>query len=897
MFSAIAFHPSRAALLLSGAAFLALPQMAHAETSAETSAETAADMSADTAAYDDTNQIIITGSIVQSQMASVEAKRVALNLSDIASADGVGRFPDQNSAAALSRLPSVAVQRDQGQERYIQVRGAPNRWTSVMIDGIPMVGVDEGGDSRAFRFDAVPAVLLSSMAINKSLTPAIPADAIVANIDLRTFSPMEKKGLHVSGDLGYGFMDLGKGEQRQGSLRLSWSNDSFGVVIGGSHYRRKQLTDNREVGLFDEPSSPTDTTFGPTEFDIRQYQIERWSNGLFGGLEYAPEEGKRIYANAIFTEFNDDEQRNQYELRLDRASSGFRNLDAGELVNVPLRGSFNYGEYRNRNYIGSVGGEFENDDGLTFALKLNYARSDNNTFLPLVQASTSGLNSPSLTYDRSDPRFPIVTLYQTLPGATEGTFVRGPAITDFNQAILNPAGAFMIAAEQRTVSDSYTAKFDVGKDFGSVKLDAGAMYVKRDIKGNNFSFANIVPLGAIGGLVGMPFDVNSYITDKPWKTGFPLGFQLNYADNRAMRRDINKLLDALEAEGLYDPAANIPDSDRYVQSEKLLAGYIMATAELGRATIVGGVRVEHYRFGNAGTAQIGTVLTPLAVKSTKTDFFPSINARIELDDRLILRLAGQRGISRPAYGAIRVGSSINDTESPGTISGGNPALKPEYTWGVDSSLEYYLPGGGIASVSGFYRWVDNVFYGNRQAVGSDAFNSGGVDRSGYLLDSTFNGKNGRLYGVEFNLQQQFSFLPSPLDGFGFQGNLTLLGGKFDTAVFGGQQTKGIAFPGMSKTIYNTSFYYEKYGLSARVSYQWRDDWLDSLGGLGAGESRKSYGNLDVSLRYQINDNFTVYADAANLTNEKYIAYEGTMERPSEVEQIGSRYMFGVRFSY
>ncbi|HMO69299.1 MAG TPA: TonB-dependent receptor, partial [Novosphingobium sp.] len=317
----------------------------------------------------------------------------------------------------------------------------------------------------------------------------------------------------------------------------------------------------------------------------------------------------------------------------------------------------------------------------------------------------------------------------------------------------------------------------------------------------------------------------------------------------------------------------------------------------GPATVVGGVRVEHYRFGNSGSAQIGTALVPLEVKSTKTDFFPSLNARISLADDLVLRVAGQRGISRPAYGAIRVGSSINDTASPGTIGGGNPALKPEYTWGADASLEWYIPGGGIASVAGFHRWVDNVFYGNTQRVDSPVFNSGGVDRSGYLLSSTFNGDKGKLYGVEFNLQQQFTFLPSPLDGFGFQGNLTLLGGTFDTAVVNGLQQTGIPFPGRSKTIYNASLYYEKYGLSARVSYQWRDDWLDSLGGFGAGESRKAYGNLDVSVRYKINENFTVFADAANLTNEHYIAYEGDPNRISEVEQIGSRYMFGLRFNF
>jgi outer membrane receptor protein involved in Fe transport len=92
-------------------------------------------------------------------------------------------------------------------------------------------------------------------------------------------------------------------------------------------------------------------------------------------------------------------------------------------------------------------------------------------------------------------------------------------------------------------------------------------------------------------------------------------------------------------------------------------------------------------------------------------------------------------------------------------------------------------------------------------------------------------------------------------------------------------------------------FYEKHGISARVSYQKRSDWLDTIGGLGAGESRQGYENLDVSLRYQINETFTIFVDAANLTNAKYIAYEGTKDRPSEVEQIGSRYLFGIRFDF
>ncbi|WP_188062364.1 TonB-dependent receptor [Sphingobium sp. KCTC 72723] len=818
-------------------------------------------------AFDEGEAIVVTGSILSAQQDSIAIKRAANNLSDVAAADAVGRFPDQNAAAALSRLPAVAVQRDQGQERYIQVRGAPNRWTSVSIDGIPMVGVDEGGDTRAFRFDAIPAVLLSQMVINKSLTSDLQADAIVATIDLRTYSPMDRKGLHVTGDAGYGFMDLGKGEQRQGSLRLSWSNDVFGVVVGGSHYRRKQLTDNREVGAYDAK--------GPTEFDVRQYEIERWNNGLFGGVEYSPEEGQRIYAKAIFSEFNDNEQRNQYEFRLDRATGGTRTQDSGSLTGVPLRGTFNFGEYRNRNYIGTVGGDYATDDGLKASFKFNYSRTENTTFLPLIQSSTSGANNLSLSYDNSAPNFPIVN-------------VNGA----FNQATLSASSTILIAARQKTVSNSYTAKFDLSKEIGDLMLSAGGLYADRDIAGNNFSTANVAALGALGASVGQPFNINSYVTNRPWDTGFPLGVTLNYVDNVAIRDDALSLLDRLTAAGRYNPALDVPDADRYAQRERTLAAYVMGKVESGALTAVGGVRMERYLMDNRGTVVASGVATPLVYESSKTDFFPSLNIKYAATENLLLRVAGQRGVSRPAYGAIRVGASINDTNSPGTIGGGNPALKPEYTWGADASIEYYLPGNGMVSVAAFHRWVDNVLYQNQAAVGSDFYDFGGVDRSAYLLSGTYNGRSGKLYGVEFNLLKQFDFLPGALDGFGFQGNVTLLDGSFDTPT-----QQGIAFQGMSKKIANASIFYEKYGLSARASYQWRSNWLDTLGGFGSGEYRKGYENLDVSLRYAINENLTLFADLSNLTNEKYIAYQGTTATPTEVEQIGSRYLFGARFSF
>ncbi len=845
----------------------------------------AAAQSADDAA-EEVSEIVVTGSIAESQAASLAAKRRAENLVDIAAADAVGRFPDQNSAAALSRLPAVAVQRDQGQERYVQVRGAPNRWTSVSIDGIPIIGVDEGGATRAFRFDAIPSVILSALAINKSLTPDLPAEAIVANIDLRTYNPLSKRGFSVQGDVGYGVMALGNGEQRQGSLRLAWANDVVGVVVGGSHYRRAQVTDNREVGAYDER--------GATEIDVRSYNLVRQNNGAFAGVEYAPADGQRLFAKAIFSEFADDELRDQYEFRLDRAAGGTRTPAGGDLLRVPVRTLLQDGSYRTRNYINTIGGELD-QDGWRVAVNLNYTRTENTTDLPILLASTSGNNSPSLNFDRSNPDFPIVTLFQTLNGPTPGTFVRGAPLTAINPATL--VGPIALVIDSRIITDSYTVKMDAERELGSTTLSAGAIHADRTIDGDVLSATNVAPLAALPAIGRPGINLGDFATNRPWVTRFPLGTSFNYIDNGRLRTAIDQGIAGLTAAGLFNPAANVPPENAFAIREYLTAAYVKGRFDFGGGQVVAGLRLENFRVVNSGNVALGGGRTaPLTTTTSTTDLFPSINAKFDVGSDFVVRIGGQRGVARPSFGEIRTGAAISDTASPGTISGGNPNLRPEYTWGLDASAEYYLPGNGIFAVSGFYRWVDNVLFSSTSRVGSDFYNSGGVDRSAYLLTSTFNGDKGKLYGVELNYQQQFSFLPSPLDGLGFQGNVTLLDGSFDTAL-----GRGAGFPGTSKQIFNSSLYYEKYGLSARISYQYRSDWLDTLGGFGTAggddEFRKGYDNLDISLRYALTDNFTLFADLNNLTNAQYIAFQGTRDRPTEVEQIGRRYLGGVRFSF
>lgn len=827
-------------------------------------------------AQEDDDVILVTGSIRGSLINATEAKRRAINVVDVATADSVGRFPDVTTADALARLPGVAVQLDQGQARYIQVRGAPNRWTSVSIDGLPQTGVDEGGGERAYRFDAVPAVLLQQLVVNKSLTPDITAEAITALVDLQTFSPLDdaQPGFGATGDLGYGFMDLGGGEQRQASLRVSWTDDTIGVAIGGSHYRRDQVTDNREADY--------DANGAPIDIDIRNYEIQRENNGLFGAFEVRASEDLKLFARGFYTEFTDRELRNAYEIELaDSGAVGTRGPLTGSLDNVLITTNFNDGRYVNENIILATGFDYANPDGLTVSGQLGYTRTENTTDLPLVQSSISGI---SVDYDRSaDPRFPVVDLFRTV--TTDTGFARGEQLSEIPIDEQSALRSILIPIVQGVVSDAYSGRLDMAKEWDRFTFSAGLYATARDISGNNIGIGGIVPLATIG------FDPNIYATTRPWDTQFPLGVGIDYVDNVALNADLQA---GLSAAGI-DPASFVLPSSLYEQEERIYAGYVMGQFEDGPLLLNAGVRLEQYEIDNAGTVLAGGGVVPLETSQDFFDIFPSFNLRYEASDNLVLRLGGQRGVSRPAYAAIRVGASISDTGA--TIAGGNPFLTPEYTWGLDASAEYYFSTNGIASVGVFHRWVEDVLYQSQQVVGSDLYNSDGIDRSGYLLGSTFNGESGNLYGVEFNIQTQFDFLPGALSGFGVQGNLTLLGGDFEALDAATGQLATFQFQGLSDTVFNASLFYEYAGLSARIAYQRRSEFLDTLGGFGAGEFRDGFENLDITLRYALTENFTLFADLANLTDETYVAFQGTPATPSEVERIGERYLFGIRFNF
>ena len=116
----------------------------------------------DVAAADaaEVDEVVVTGRpIAESEARALEIQKNSPSLVSVIAADAVGRLPDQNVAFAIGRLPGVAIERDQGQARYVNLRGAKINWTTVSFDGLSVVSPE----GRSSRFDNIPSALASQI--------------------------------------------------------------------------------------------------------------------------------------------------------------------------------------------------------------------------------------------------------------------------------------------------------------------------------------------------------------------------------------------------------------------------------------------------------------------------------------------------------------------------------------------------------------------------------------------------------------------------------------------------------------------------------------------------------------------------------------------------------------
>lgn len=892
--------------------------------------------------------VVVVGTpIADSEAAALSRQRVADNVSNIVASDSIGRFPDRNAADALGRVPGISIERDQGQARFVNVRGAPAEFSSIAFNGVQAPTPSQGG--RLARFDTIPNDVIGSIEVVKAITPDLPADSIGGFINIETSGAFDNDGLSVDAEIGLGVKELGGGELFNAQLTASniFLDGKLGILGSASFFHDNKITDNTENRFED-----VNGTIFPNQADFRLYRLERQNTSGNLRFDFRPNDNHSFFWNNVFSSFSDFEQRDQMIYDLDDAEYGDIDDDdpiiggvaigntpvMGTVYGVELDATFNMREDIESIFTSQLGGESDfGFFGLEWSAGFNQSKSERDPDSAYWEYDiNNGDDGISVTYDYTVPDAPIVEVYDTVidPTAISATNPEGYVLGDRLPG--PPISAFVF--ENLEISDTlgqvdeYYGQFDIEYPWAPFGITSDLKFGARaSLKNATLEDTDLEVTDDINDFVDTSYA--NILTGNLSRATFPQPAMFEFGEDRSFnQRDL--VFDAARENNLVLTQGNIWENF-YDVDENIYAAYLMNTFRFDNFDIIVGGRLEQTEWDAVANSAIagddledlleagsdrGVTLNELydsglveqiTASDDYLDFFPSIHFNYRPREDLVFRVAYTESINRPGYSDIAPRREIGDDsdvdgEGDGLIfiSGGNPDLEPFRARSIDAYAEWYLPYRGILSLGVFYKDIDDPIFGTTQTFDGEAFGfSPGTE---VRLSGPQNGSDAEITGFEFNYSQQFGFLPEPWDGFGTSINYTQsedsaqtpAGFNPDTGMNDGA-TRESGLSGASDETYNISVFFEKYGISTRLTYQYRSPWLNAI---DIGDPRldrfwDERPSLDYSFRYSMNDNVTFFLDANNLTDEFGRRYNGVTSRVYEVEGFGRSVLAGVRLSY
>lgn len=870
--------------------------------------------------------------LAESQAAALEIQRESDAIVAVLSADDVGNLPDQNIAFAVGRLPGISLERDQGQARYVNVRGMPRNWATITFDGLQVVS-PEGRDSR---LDNIPSAIASQIVVNKAITPDMPGGSVAGNINVVTRSGLDYDDRSVFGKVGIGYVTLGGGEEIDSNIVYAdqFLDGQLGVLLQGSFYRRNMVTDNWETDNYLTPLAAKPDQRFPSRHRNKPYRLTRENSSLSMKFDYAISEDHSVFLSNIWTNYTDEELRTQYQFRFDQGTDAAGNAFnsaaysggdqfKGTVYGVRIDSDTNSLESEEDSYINTLGGE-SNFDGWKVDWRANYTWTADGIDAPALPSFTSPSSAaarPTVDYDFSinNPDRTLKLFTTLLPTPT--TRAKGP-----QQFSVDQFSSPLTSITRRTGgadTRAYTLKGDVSNDFalGGMNLEfkAGALYTDRVKTNKQESFtATAAQLTT----AGLPIPTqDTFALPKPYLGEFEHGYNFRYHSKSALEAYV---LD-LQTRGIATENRATDTAAYWEVGEEILAGYVMGTLDFDWGNIVAGARVE--RIANTGEAFVNfparpavgtTPATPARTSLVNTDsedtqVYPSLHVNWDINDEMKFRVGLTGSAARPDFDDLRPNFAINDAAQ--TISGGNPEATPEKQVGIDAYYEWYMEPEGFLSAGVFYKDITDVLFTQTSTFGLDTLDVPGLDRSTYTFSRVANAGEGTLSGFELFYSQTAQRLvdslgaPDWLGGFGIRASGTWTDSEVNIpAGATGAVARVQTLPGTSDETYNLQLTYEKYNLSVRLAYQFRTAWVQGYGNYttvagqlvpnGNGDIYwDDDGELDLSVRYQVNDNLEWFFDAVNLSNSPAIRFADSNRYPIEYEQFGERYITGLRFNF
>ncbi|MEI5688868.1 TonB-dependent receptor [Sphingomonas kyungheensis] len=818
------------------------------------------------------DDILVVG-LAANQASALSQKRSADGVESVLSRDAIGQNPDQNVAEALRRVPGVSIQDDQGEGRFVVLRGLAPALNAVSINGARIPSPE--ADNRALALDTVPSELVQSIEVKKTLTPDMDGDTIGGSIEIRTTSAFDRKKDLFSLSLEGSRNDLRDRWSPKGSVDFSkLVTPDFGISGGFSYYRRRFGTDGVEAS--DWTRSAAGIAY-PEEVDYRAYDVVRTRIAGALSLDWRPSDTTTLYVRGIANSFRDDELRSRLRFTLSPAPvSG----DAGSATFASGAGSANRirvrREMKDRTEIQNVysvtaGGETQ-ADRWTLTYSGSWSKSEerepNRQDTIFDRRFQTGASQLGLTLSGLDTQTPE---YST---SNDATFTNG---SDPLSKIETTDGL--------STDREYAGRIDIARD---IPLAAGSLEIKVGGKGRFRDKRYTLDFTSYDALTGGSFPTLAGLSRSIGETGL---VDMNPAvDPLLVRAWFNANRDTL--------VRNAADSDldslsaTYRVAEDIYAGYGQLRFDNGVLRAVTGVRVEHTRNRMRGNAldTDSLVATPVRVARAYTNWLPSLNLRYSPWRKLVVRGAVTRSLSRPNISDLAPRFSYNANDGEGTF--GNPQLRPYRSWNFDAAAEYYFASNALAEVTVFHKAISDFIFSSR----IDDYNYNGV-----VIDEAtlpLNGATARVTGVELNLQASLSFLPAPFDGLLVGGNYTYVDTRASLATQPGT-VRDLTLPGSSKHIWNASIGYEKGPLQLRASGTYRGRYLDEIAADGDGDVYVDHRLLfDIGAKLRVRRGVQLTADFINIGNEPFDrVYTGTAaggDRLAQHEQYGWTGKFGVK---
>lgn len=787
---------------------------------------------------------------------ALKEQRSSDSIKSVVHADGVAQLPDQNVAEAVQRLPGISVERDQGEGRFVSVRGLAPDLNSVTINGT-LVPAPES-DRRAVALDVLPAELVQSLSVVKTLTPDMDANSLGGTVEVQSLSAFDHKGLFYTGstEAGYDSNSHQTSPKFSGaaSNRFSLGDgvDNFGVAAALSWHKRKFGSDNSETGGAWDGNSLQ-------EFEQRDYDISRERAGMGLNFDYKPDDVSSYYLRTLYSRFKDDETRNSRKIEFADALSEGQTGDAD--VSRRLKSREETQEIQS--YV--LGGE--RSFGLwTLSSQAGYSRSSEDSPGHIASAVfEADTFADSGYYDSEEPR-------AILPAAA-----------------YNPSNYTLdkVEWEKQNIRDTErNIRLDLARDYdvngyaGQFKF--GGKVSRRD-KTNDLD-AWVYEDLADAGLSDAQLNLGQF-------QGSKVHYTLGNLGNSISAGNIKQLIGGLNPADYYDQEQSRVND--YDISEDINAGYFMNTLDIDKWRFITGLRYEGTRQEAKGTGVTDGEFSTVDSKRSYHHWLPGLHARYQLDRNTQVRAAWTNTVVRPTFGQLAPGFVIDDDEA----TFGNPGLNPLKSSNLDLGIEHFMGRAGTVSAFVFYKDIKDFVY-NTDLAGTGAY-------ADFSEAHTYaNGDNAKLYGLELAYSQRFDWLPAPFNGLLLGANATFSRSKASIEGYdqgaGANRKRDIDLPNQSDTVGNLMLGWEDDKLSLRLSANYKSDYLYELSTIDD-KAHDKYVDaqtfIDFSARYSLTKNLQVNFQAQNLTNQPYFVYSGNSSRNAQYEEYGPTYSVGLTFTH